>query len=258
VHRGGTAEEVFGRGEVMIGPGLARARHLDVGDTFTIPARLGPRQSFTVGGIWASPSNLGRSVTMTGEQLLALTGPRPAGSIALVAKPGVSAEELAARVKAAHISDRLRVLTPDQLADDLSKEFLQLASPFDALRFALVAVALVATASTLVLAAVQRRRDNATLAALGMAPVDLARSTLIETVITALVVAFVATLCGQFALINFTWASAVLTGLAIPYRFALSPVIVSALVVTLIAVLGAALPAWRTARTNVMDALRTA
>jgi putative ABC transport system permease protein len=258
VHRGGTAEEVFGRGEVMIGPGLARTLHLGVGDTMTLPARIGPRQSFTVGGIWASPDNLGRSVTMPADKLLALTGPRPSGNITVIAAPGVTAAELEARIFAAHISPRLRVMTTDQLADDFTKEFLALASPFDALRFSLVAVALVATASTLVLAAVQRRRDNAILAAVGMAPSDLARSTLIETVITALVVAFVATLCGQFGLINFTWASATLTGLAIPYRFAPGPVLTASLAVTVIALVGAALPAWRTARTDVMEALRTA
>jgi ABC-type lipoprotein release transport system permease subunit len=116
----------------------------------------------------------------------------------------------------------------------------------------------VATASILILAAVQRRRDNATLAALGMGPADMARSTVIETVVTALAVSVVATFCGQFALVNFTWASALLTGLAIPYRFSLGPVLSAALVVTGIALVGALLPAWRTARTNVMDALRTA
>jgi putative ABC transport system permease protein len=225
VYRGATPEEVFGRGDVMIGPAMARELHLRVGDTFTMPARLGPRQSFTVGGIWASPDNLGHSVTMPAERMLALIGPRPAANVTLTATPGVTAQELEARVLAAHISPRLRVMTTDELADDFTKEFLKLASPFDALRYSLVAVALVATASTLVLAAVQRRRDNATLAALGMAPSDLARSTLIETVITALTVAFVATLCGQFALVNFTWASATLTGLAIPYRFAPGPVL---------------------------------
>jgi putative ABC transport system permease protein len=258
VHRGGTSEEVFAAGQVMIGPGLARTLHLDVGDTFTVPARLGPRQTFTVGGIWANPNNLGRSVTMPADKLVALTGPRPSGNIVVITTPGVTAAELEARILAAHISPRLRVMTTEQLADDFTKEFLELASPFDALRYSLVVVALVATASTLVLAAVQRRRDNATLAALGMAPGDLARTTLIETVITALTVAFAATVCGQFALINFTWSSATLTGLAIPYRFSPGPVLSASLAVTLIALIGAALPAWRTARTDVMDALRTA
>jgi putative ABC transport system permease protein len=195
---------------------------------------------------------------MSSEQLLALTGPRPSGFVLLVPTPGVTVEELAGRVRDAHISDRLRVMTPHELGADFSHEFMQIASPFDALRFGLVAVALVATASTLVLAAVQRRRDNATLAALGMAPGDLARATVIETVITALAVTVVATVCGQFALVNFTWASALLTGLAIPYRFSVVPVATAGLVITLIALVGAVLPAWRTARTNVMDALRTA
>jgi ABC-type antimicrobial peptide transport system permease subunit len=242
----------------MIGPALARTQKLEVGDTFTIPARVGPRQSFTVGGIWASPDNLGRSVTMRADQLLALTGPRPSGFVTLAPAGGVTLDELARRVRDAQISPRLRIMTPEELGDDFSREFMKIASPFDALRFGLVGVALVATASTLVLAAVQRRGDNATLAAIGMAPVDLARSTVIEAVITALAVTAVATACGQFALMNFTWASALLTGLAIPYRFSVAPVALAAGVTALIALIGALLPAWRTARTDVMEALRTA
>ena len=258
VYRGGRPDQVFGRGHVMIGPGLARALSLGVGDTLTLPARVGPRQSFVVGGIWASPDNLGRSVTMRAEQLFGLTGPRPSSAVSLAPAAGVSADDLAERVRAANVSDRLRIYTTDELAREYSSEFLKLASPFDALRFGLVAVALVATASTLVLAAVQRRRDNATLAALGMAPTDMARSTLIETVITAVAVSLMATVCAQFALVTFTWASALLTGLAIPYRFGVGPVASAAIITVLIALVGALIPAWRTARTNVMDALRTA
>lgn len=258
VHRGGDPEDVFARGEIMIGPALARSGGIRPGDRFSIAARVGPRQSFVVGGVWASPDSQGRSVTMRADQLVALVGPRALGSLALLPARGVTADELAARVHAANISDRLRIMTTDELADDFSREFLKLASPFDALRGALVVVALVATASTLVLAAAQRRRDNATLAALGMSPADLARSTMIETVVTALAVTVIATMCGQLALINFTWASALMTGLPIPYRFSAGPVIFAALATSLIALIGAVLPAWRTARTNVMDALRTA
>ncbi|MEY2474626.1 MAG: putative transport system permease protein [Actinomycetota bacterium] len=258
VYRGAPAADVFARGEVMVGPALARRLHLAPGDAISLPARSGPRQSFVVGGIWASPNNLGSSITVTTAQLTGLYGPRPAELLRVVPVAGVTGEELAARLRAAHIDPRLHIMTTDEYARDLRDEFLQLASPFNALRGALVAVALVATASTLVLAAAQRRRDNATLAALGMSPNDLARSTVIETVLTALVVTAVATTCAQLSLLNFTWASGLLTGLPIPYRFSAQPVVMAAAVTALIALAGAALPAWRTARTDVMEALRTA
>ena len=258
VYRGAPAQDVFARGQVMVGPSLARRAHLAPGETMTLAARTGPRQSFVVGGIWASPDNLGNSVTMRADQLVTLTGPRPAANVSLRPVAGVSAAELAARVHAANISPRLRIMTTEQLATDFAKQFREIASAFDALRGALIVVALVATASTLVLAAAQRRRDNATLAALGMAPADLARSTLIETVITSLGVTVVATACAQIALVNFMWSSGLTTGLAMPYRFSISPVLTAALATTLIALVGAALPAWRTARTDVMKALRTA
>jgi putative ABC transport system permease protein len=258
VHRGAAPADAFGRGEVMVGPAMARKLHAHPGDTISLPARSGPRQNFVIGGIWASPNNLGFSVTVARRQLEGLYGPRPASVLRIVPAAGITGEVLAARLRGANLDPRLRIMTTSELAKDLRSEFMKLASPFNAMRGALVAVALVATASTLVLAAAQRRRDNATLAALGMAPGDLARSTVIETVITALVVSVVATLCAQLALVNFTWASALLTGLPIPYRFTPQPVFVAAVVTALIALVGAALPAWRTARTDVMEALRTA
>jgi putative ABC transport system permease protein len=257
VYRGGAVRAVFAKGEVMIGPALARSKNLRPGDTVSVPGKFG-FSSFTVGGIWASPESLGSSITMSAAQMRDLIGERPLSSVRLKPVPGMSAHELAVAVRAARIDPRLNVLSPQEMADDSGRAFASIAAPFNALQFAMLVVALVATTSTLVLAAAQRRRDNAVLAALGMSPRDLARSTLVETVITAVTVALVAAFCAQLTLLNFTWASVLVTGLAIPYRVSVSTIVLAAGVTTLIALVGAVLPAWRTARTNVMTALRSA
>ncbi|MEY2426830.1 MAG: putative transport system permease protein [Actinomycetota bacterium] len=257
VYQGVSSREAFARGEVMIGPALARTKGLRPGDTVKVPGKFGFGE-YTVGGVWSSPESLGYSVTMTAAQLEALAGERVPGSVLLLPKPGTSAGELAAAIRAANLDPRLKVYAPDELADESAESFASIAAPFKALQYAMLIVALVATASTLALAAAQRRRDNAVLAAIGMSPRDLAGSTLVETVITAVTVTVIGAICAQLCLLNFTWASVLVTGLAIPYRISISTVAAAAAVTTAIALVGAVFPAWRTARTNVMEALRTA
>ena len=257
VYRGLSGQEAFDQGKVMIGPALARRHHSEPGDSITVPGRYGP-VSFTVGGIWSSPESLGYSINMSIVQLRTVVGPRPPDYVQLIPTPGVTTAALAQTVRAAHLDPRLKVFAPEQLGVELARDFGEIAQPFKALQAALVVVALIATASTLLLAAAQRRRENAVLAALGMAPRDLAFATLIETGIIAFVATTVAAVTSQLTLLCFTWASEVLSGMVIPYRLDVRPVLIAAVVVTLIAVVGATLPAWRTARTNVMTALRTA
>lgn len=258
VFRGERGPAALAAGKVMIGPAYARSHGLAPGDTISLPSRFAGHTTFTVGGIWASAESSGYSISMRADQLFALVGEQPPISIALRPARGVTAEELAASVRAANIDPRLQVYPPAELAERMSEEFIKIASPIQALQGALVVVAAIATASTLFLAAAQRKRDNAVLAALGMAPNDLARSTLFETSLTALGATVTAAACAQLLLLVFTWASAFITGLEIPYSLNLVPVLVAATVTTALALVGAAFPAWRTARTNVMTALRSA
>lgn len=256
-YAGLSGPEAFRQGKVMVGPAFARRDRLQPNDTFTLPGRYGD-VTFIVGGIWSSPNSVGYSVAMSAAQMRTVVGERPPEAAILVPTPGVTPEALAETVRSANLDPRLRVFDPEQYADQIGEAFVDIARPFKALQTALVVVALIATASTLVLAAAQRRRDNAVLAALGMAPRDLAQATLIETALIALVASATAAVVSQLTLLSFTWASALVSGLDMPYRLDVRPVLVTALVVTFLATAGATLPAWRTARTNVMTALRTA
>jgi len=255
VYRGADGPSVLAAGQVMIGPQLARDEDLDVGSELTIPGRYGD-VTFTVGGIWSAPNGLGRGITATATMMRTVTGPRPPERLQVVPVDGVSATELAARIRDADLDPRLIVMDPDELADDYSDEFTSLASPFWAMQRGILAVALIATASTLLLAAIQRRRELAILAALGMAPADLARSTLIETLLLGLAATLTAALGAQAGLACFTWSSELTTSLVIPYQPRLGGYIVAALMATFVALIGAALPAWRANRADPILALR--
>ncbi len=257
IYNGTSGADAFARGRVMIGPALARQKHLRAGDTIVVPGRFG-MQSFVVGGVWASAESVGYSITMTGDQLRNLLGERPPDFLLINPEPGTSVEQLANAIAAAQIDPRLHIYTPQQLGDRFAKDFGEIVAPFNALRFALIVVALVATASTLILAAAQRRRENAILVALGMTPAALARATIIETGLIALATAVTTTVTAQLMLVSFTWASELVSGLGIPYRLDPLGISTAAFVVALIALVGATVPAIRTARANVIESLRAA
>lgn len=255
VYRGVDAATAFGRGQVMIGPGLARAKNLRPGDSFDVPGRFGP-VTMVVGGIWASPDNLGRSITMPMSVRDQLIGPRPVSWLLLVPAPGVSPAQLAASIRAAHLTDNLRVWDPEELAVEYTNSFKDFLTPFWLLARGLLIVAFIATASTLLLAAVKRRAEHGLLAAVGMPPGDLGRMVLVEAGLFGLFGTLNGLLGGLVSLAAFAFASTTLTGLYIPFSVNLVALFGYGLLATVFVLVGAALPAWRTSKLDPVIALR--
>ena len=255
VYQGSSGEVAIARGDVMIGPRLATRLDIRPGDSFSIAGRYG-MVTLKVGGIWASPSGVGISITMSNEQMLAITGPRPTDRLNLVPKPGISPEQLARQVQDARLDPLLIALAPDSLGADYSHEFQSFLSPFWALQRGTLVVALVATASTLLLTGIQRRREQGMLAAVGMPPVDLARMTLVEAGLLGVTATVVGGLAAQLTLLCISWATATATGLPLPFQPQLAVVLIAGVAATLVTLVGAALPAYRTSRLDPAFALR--
>jgi hypothetical protein len=255
VFRGSSASESLARGDVMIGAALATRLDLRPGDSFAIAGRYG-MVTMRVGGIWASPSGVGLGILTTVEQLRTITGPRPSDRLNLVPKDGMTPAELARQVRDARLDPRLNVLAPDALGADYSREFQSFLSPFWALQRGTLVVALVATASTLLLTGIQRRREQGMLAAVGMPPIDLARMTLVEAGLLGVTATVVGGLTSQLTLLCITWASSSATGLGLPFQPQLAVVLIAGAAATLVTLVGAALPAYRTSRLDPALALR--
>jgi putative ABC transport system permease protein len=255
VYRGTGRQEALAAGRVMIGPALARREGLRPGDRFSLPGVNGAVE-LTVGGVWGTAENIGSSVHLPLEQFTALTGGRPANFHLLAPEPGVGLRELADRVEAAGIDARIEAYDPAELGDTLAGEIEAFVEPFEAVQRALLVVAFVATLSTLLLAAVQRRRELATLAAVGMPPGDLARMTLAEAAIVGALATVVGTAAGLVGYVGFVFLSPSVTGLPLQWTVPVAVVpFVFALVLT-VAVAGAAWPAWRSTRIEPAVALR--
>ena len=255
VYEGEDAATAYAAGHVMIGPALARNQHLRPGNRFSVPGSTGMVE-LTVGGIWGAPDGLGANIGMDAEQFEAVAGDRPASYFLLQPAPGVSVSELASRVQAAGIRSDLQILTPDALGAVLADEFGSFTSPFRALQRGLLVVAFTATASTMLLTGVQRRREHALLGAVGMAPRSLGMMTLVEAAVIGAIATVTGTLAGYVGTAGFAWASGVLTGLRIGIHLVVVPALVAGAAVTAVALVGAALPAWRTSRIDPAMALR--
>jgi ABC-type antimicrobial peptide transport system permease subunit len=212
--------------------------------------------SMVVGGIWDSPDNLGRSIVMPTAVRDQLIGPRPASGLLVTPAPGVSVDTLERTILDAHLADNLKVFDTKQLTTELANSFKTFLDPFWLLARGMLVVAFIATASTLLLAAVQRRAEHGLLAAVGMPPGDLGRMVLVEAGLFGALGTFSGFVGGVLGLAGFSFASGVLTGLTIPFSVHLTPLLVYGAIGTVCVLVGAALPAWRTSQLDPVVALR--
>jgi putative ABC transport system permease protein len=255
VYKGERGAVVLARGEVMVGPALARINHLHAGSVMHIPGR-GRMVDLRVGGIWADPNNTGLGVTMTRDLQQSIWGPQPVGEMYVQPVAGLSAAALAGRITAAHLDPHLRALAPDGLATDLAKEIQGFMTPFWALQRALLLVVFIAAASTFLLVSVQRRREQGLLAAVGMAPSDLGRMTLVEAGVVGLAGTVLGALASVGTYLAMSLVAPILTGLRPPFHIAYAAPLIYGVIATAVVLAGAALPAWRTSRLDVVAALQ--
>lgn len=255
VLRGVDHAEASARGQVMVGPALARDLGLSPGARFSVPGRSGPVE-LTVGGIWRNPDTVGRSITLSEEQLFAISGPQPPTGVLLVPEPGVSPEALSRTVRSNPMAAGLVVLDPTELGRSFAGDFRGFLGPFWVLQRGLLAVTFIATSSTLLLAGIQRRREHGLLAAVGMPPGDLARMTVTEAGLISLAATVLGSVAGLLSLLTFSWASATLTGMAIAFQPTLWPVLVYGAIVSAVTLAASALPAWRSSGLDPVAALR--
>ena len=243
------------RGEVVVGPGIARRLDLRGGSTLLLDTPSGSAPVH-VQGVWQDGDTNGQSVTMSLPLLESLYGPQPSQEVYIDPVPGVSAASLAANLRTAGIAPRLQVQTAPELAAKISKEINGQFASFWALQRGLLLVAFVAVLSTLLLVAVQRRRELALLSAVGMAPAELGRMVVSEGVAigvvgTALVVVFGTGM--YFALHEMI---PIIVGFKDPFRLALPAIPLWGVIATIVVVAGAALPAWRSAHVEVVENLQ--
>jgi len=243
------------QGEVMVGPGVARRLHLRAGSTLQLdtPRGFAPVR---VQGVWQDGDTNGQAVTTSMAQLESLYGPQPSPEVLLKPAPGVSPAALAAAVRRAGIDPRLQAQTAPELATRISRSINAQFASFWALQRGLLLVAFVAVLSTLLLVAVQRRRELALLAAVGMAPGELGRMVVAEGVAIGVVGTVLVTGSGTGMYFALNQVVPILVGFKDPVRLVLPAIPLWGVVATVVVVAAALLPAWRTAHVEVVENLQ--
>jgi putative ABC transport system permease protein len=245
----------YERGNVLVGAGLARAHHLRPGSRLRLDTPTG-YAFVTVGGIWGNGNFNGRVVDMPMALLERLYGPQPADAVGVIAAPGQSVTGLAHRIRAANLDPGLRIDTPAQLVARVSNDVSRQLAPFDALQRGLLVVAFVAVLSTLLLVGVQRHRELGLLAAVGMEPSQLSFMTLAEAAAVGVIAVLLSVVGAAGMTVAFYFVVPIIVGFHDPLRFSFGSLAVSGPAAIIVVMAAAALPAWRTSRLEVLEALQ--
>ncbi|GAA1971786.1 ABC transporter permease [Kitasatospora viridis] len=253
---------------IAVDSGTAAARHFKVGDTVRL-AVTGPVAQVTVTGIFRTDDpqvRAGGSLvlldTATAQRYYGKPGEY--GAVALTAKPGVGADELAAQ--AARVvpgSSNIEIQTVDQLRSAQLK-LVELASrtlEFVLLCFAAIAlfVGIFVISNTFSMLIAQRTRELALLRAVGASRRQVRRSVLAEASVVGAVASVLGLLVGigigsgMQALMS-SWGSQAMAGTLV---IAPTTVLVTLLAGVLVTIVSALLPAVRASRVPPMAALNS-
>ncbi len=253
--RGKADQSAFARGEVLIGPGLARRDGVQPGDDIRIPGIHGFTE-VRVQGIVANGDTTGLEVSMPMSLLERIWGPQPTASLTVEPKPGVSTAELASRIEAANLDPHLNALDETELLAELANENARFFAPFWALQRALVVIAFAAVLSNLLLVALRRQRELGLVAAVGMSSQQLARMVVMEAAAIGVVAVLLGTVFALGATESFRHVLNIMIPYPMPLRLDVAAPFAYGGITMLVLLAAASWPAWRTSRLNVVEALR--
>jgi putative ABC transport system permease protein len=245
----------FARGEIVIGPGLARRYGYRPGDNFPLPGPNGFVNAH-IQGIVANGDTTGLEASMSLGLFESVWGKLPSYSLKVEPLAGVSTAELARRIEAANLDPNLTAYDQPELLDTIKAENARFFAPFWALQRALVAIAFAAVLSNLLLVALRRKRELGLVAAVGMSSDQLALMVLMEAAAVGVVALILGTLFSLAATESFRHALNVMIPYPMPLRVDTAAIAVYGAITMAVLLLAASWPAWRTARLNVVDALR--
>ena len=242
-------------GEVLVGPTVARQTGVRAGGLLRLAGRDGVR-SVRVQGVWTDGNCNGAGITMAPWLLEEIWGPQPPVFLFVHPARGVSAEALARRIEAAKLQPHLIAYAPKALKANLHDELAMQLQPFWLVQRVLVLLVFVSVLFSLLLIGVYRRRELGLVGAVGMGPRDIAVMVITEAVAVGVVGAIGGVGFGIGVLDAFRHAFFFF--LPINTHFQVDPIapFVYTAVAIGVAVVAAALPAWRSSRLAVVEAIR--
>jgi putative ABC transport system permease protein len=253
--RGDTSLAALQRGEAIVGTSLARVRGLRPGSILRIATPTG-FVPVKVAGIWVNAQENGHNVTISVPLHKRMFGDHVPHDVFLRTEPGVTLTEVARNVDRAGLDPDVFALTPKEASDRLAEEVVEQGNAFWALQRTMLGVALVGTLSTLLLVGVQRRRELGILAAVGFSSRALGRMTLAEALAAGLAGSLLGILGSMVVFDVLRNAAAVSIGVRPAFTFAPMSALSATALAAVVVAIGAALPARRAARVQIVEAIR--
>jgi putative ABC transport system permease protein len=246
-----------GPGEIVGGPAFLKEAHLAVGDTFTTTIN-GRQVQLHLVGEYFSFDNFGRVAAIDWSTYLEADPAAQPASYLVDLQPGANAAAYAQRV-AETAPDFLNVTT--SAVSGATPIFNILDAVMAALVAILAVIAVAGVFNTLLLTSYERVRDTATLKALGMTPGQVIGMVAASACVLGIVGGIVGVPVGIWLHDALLAVMGPAVGETLPSQItqgAYDPVILPllALAGVVVAVIGAALPAWLAARAPVVETLR--
>jgi putative ABC transport system permease protein len=252
-------------GEVSINKGTADKEHLKIGDKISLVGRSG-REEFTISGLakFGDVESIGGAtvavVTLPKAQILADQRGK-VDSIQAAAEPGVSPDELVARIERA-MPDTVEVKTGQQETDDDTESIQDNLGFLNTLLLVFAGIAVFVGAfiifNTFSITVAQRTKEFALLRTIGASRGQVMRSVLMEALIVGLIASIIGLLAGIAiaqginALFQAFGADLPQEGLVLKPR----TVVVALLVGTVVTVISSLAPARRATRVPPLAAMR--
>lgn len=245
----------FEKGQVMVGPNLARRDHLHHGSVLTLDTPTG-LAGVTVQGVWNNGDAAGDNVYLPLTLQRRLFGTSDPSAAALLVSSGSTPARVAAEARAAHLGPYLKFSTPTELLSTADANAASQLTAFLVLQRALLLVAFISVLSTLLLAGFQRRREFGLLGAVGMTPGELFRMVMAEAFTVGAVAVLLSVAVGLLVL----YAMLNVTPLLIGYHDTYSPDFASLFVygpiAIAVAILASLWPGRQAGRTPILEALK--
>lgn len=252
---GDSPAQVIDRGDVIIGSMLARARSLGPGDRITLPTLRGLRQ-WRVGAVWADPQSGGRTMLLPWAEAERYFGSQPTGLLFAAPAPGSSTEDVVRAVRGESFDQPVQARGPAGYGRGVASEISRFLQPFSALQAGLLSVAFISVFSTLLLVGIQRRREMATLSAVGATPGRLLAVATLEAVLAGTAGAFLGAGVAVGVLDAVRQDAVIDIGMLPPFSYPTRTVLLYGFLAVAAAALAAQIPGWRASRLPIAQVLR--
>jgi len=241
---------------VIVTQQLARYQNLNAGDHLALPAPTGAKLVRVAAVVNTFGSERG-DIVLALEHLHSWYARPGLTRIELTLTPGaeraLTRTAVAARVAASGANARL--LTGAQAAAETEGAGEQIGAVFNAIELVIILGAALAILNTLTMAVAQRRRELGVLRAIGTRRRQLRRSVFAEATAIGALGATIGLALGLGGHYFAVLGTQQVGGVPVTYRFDPIPLALAALGAVALTIAGASLPAWRTSRLNVIEAI---